>query len=149
MSDIVNYNDSTPAAPAGATNVKFQVSGTGPRTISAYLSTPYDLVFAYPGAPPAAYTLWIINFTRTVTYAANWGISRGACGSNPSATALYTISKNGGIVGTVSISTSGIFTFATSGGAVVTFNAGDKLTILTPAGDLTLADVTITLSGTR
>jgi hypothetical protein len=76
--------------------------------------------------------------------------SKGSVGANPTATATYIVSKNGTQVGTVAISTTGVFTFSTTGGTVVTLNPGDRLTVTAPATqDSTLSDVSITLAATR
>ena len=42
---LINLNDTTPAAPAGKTNVKWQADALSPRNVSAYIDTP---------APPVA-----------------------------------------------------------------------------------------------
>jgi hypothetical protein len=122
--------------------------GVGGITIAG--STPVcDVVFAYPGAPPNAVTFSLVIFARTVNFAANFAGSQGYCGAAPSASATYTFYKNGVACATAVINTSGTFTFSTTGGAPVSFAAGDKLTVLTPATDLTLSSVTMTLAGTR
>jgi hypothetical protein len=108
---------------------------------------PYDVTFALAGAPPNATIFQLISFPRAVTYLSNFGGSTGHCGTNPTATATYTVSKNGSLAGTVSIDTGGIFTFSTSG--AVSFAPGDVLSISTPSTDATLADVTMTFAGTR
>lgn len=110
---------------------------------------PYDVTFAYPGAPPNAQTVQLICFSRAIAFAANWAASRGHCGAVPTAAAVFTVQKNGATVGTITIATSGSFTFATIGGAIVSFAAGDTLAILTPPSDATLSSVTITFAGTR
>jgi len=110
----------------------------------------YDLVSSFVGNPGDGATVMILTFTRSVTFAANFSGSQGTVGTNPTATATYTVNKNGSSVGTIQISTAGAFTFATSGGAAVSFAAGDRLTITAPSPqDATLADVGITLAGTR
>lgn len=110
---------------------------------------PYDVTFAYAGAPPNATILQLICFSRPVTMSGNFAGSTGHCGGNPTATAVYTVYKNGATIGTVTISTSGAFTFATTFGASPSFALGDTLSILTPVTDATLSSVTMTFAGTR
>lgn len=110
---------------------------------------PYDVTFAYAGAPPNATVLQLICFRLPVTMAGNFAGSVGHCGGNPTSTAVYTVYKNGSVIGSVTISTGGVFTFATTGGASVSFAAGNTLSVLTPATDATLSSVTMTFAGTR
>ncbi len=70
----------------------------------------------------------------------------GSVGGNPTATAVYTVEVGVTTVGTVTISTGGVFSFATTGGVDQDFAAGDVLTIRAPAvADATLADITFVL----
>jgi VCBS repeat-containing protein len=62
---------------------------------------------------------------------------------------VYTLYKNASPIGTVTIATSGGFTFATTAEAAQSFVAGDTWSILTPAADATLSSVTMTFAGTR
>lgn len=116
---------------------------------SASTPQPYDITFAYPGAPPNATVLQLICFSRPVSMSGNFAGSTGHCGANPTATAVYTVYKNGSTIGTVTISTSGAFTFASTSGAAPSFAIGDTLSILTPITDATLSSVTMTFAGTR
>ena len=110
---------------------------------------PYDITFAYPGAPPNATVLQLICFSRAVAMSGNFAGSSGHCGGNPTSTAIFTVYKNGVQIGTVTIATGGGFTFATTGGAAQSFASGDTLSVLTPATDATLSSVTMTFAGTR
>jgi len=110
---------------------------------------PYDVVFSLPGAPGLA-TFLIVNFSRTVKFQANFAGSTGRVLTNPTATATFTLLKNGVSTGTVVVSTGGVVTFTSTGGNPVTFNSGDYLEITTPSPvDATLNDFEMTLSGTR
>jgi collagen type VII alpha len=109
-------------------------------------------VSAVAGKPSAGQLIMIYTVEATENFPANFATpnSYGTCGVNPTSTALYTVYKNGVSVGTISISTLGVFTFATTSGAAFTVNAGDRLTMIAPGTqDATLADVGITLVGTR
>ena len=149
---IIAFSPSTPAAPTGSKNVTPQTDGGSPlQKFSFNYDATYDVIFAYIGQPPNAYVVQLIAFPIGVTFPANFANSVGFCGTNPTATATYTLKKNhsGAVttVGTVVVSTGGAFTFASTGGAAQSFVAGDVLEILTPVADLTLADVTFTLHG--
>jgi hypothetical protein len=109
-------------------------------------------VSAVVGKPAAGQLVLIYTAEATETFPANFTgpQSYGSVGTNPTATAVYSIFKNATNVGTVSVSTSGVFTFATTGGVGFSLNAGDRLTMVAPGSqDATLSDVGITLVGTR
>lgn len=113
----------------------------------------FGVVSAVTGKPAASQIVAIYTAFSAETFPANFGSpnqSYGSVGTNPTATASYTVNKNGSSVGTISISTGGVFTFTTSGGTSFSLAAGDRLTIVAPSSqDTTLADVGITLVGTR
>ena len=154
----VNLNDTTPAAPAGKQNVQWQ--GGTPYTdpnngklvadVSAYVEAPiYDIWWSLPGMPDANIEYLIGKFGRTVNFPADFAGSVGKCLTSPAATAVFTLKKNGSSVGTVSISSSGVFTFSSSG-VPVSFAVGDYLTVVTPTvQDTALADAGFTLLGSR
>jgi hypothetical protein len=113
---------------------------------------PIFPVSAIAGMPSAGQLVCIYTAAASMTFPANFASpnSYGSLGANPTGTATYAIYKNGTLVGNVAISTSGVFTFTTVGGASFSLNAGDRLTIVAPGvQDATLADVGITLVGTR
>ena len=113
-------------------------------------SQPYDVVCSLVGKPSAGATVLLLTFTRAVTFAGNFSGSYGTVGTNPTATATYTVSKNGSSIGSAAISTSGVFTFTTTSGASQSFAAGDRLLITAPGTqDTTLSDVAMTFAGTR
>lgn len=144
----------TPAGPTAATGTNTTQLATTAfvQAQIAVASQPFLITYSLAGAPAASDTLYIdipSNLT-TVAFAANFAGSTGKCGTNPTASAVYTIQKNGTTVGTITISTSGTFTFATTGGTTVTCAASDELSIIAPATpDATLADVRFTVVGTR
>lgn len=130
----------------------------GAATDPAFLDfTAADLVLvplyigaALPGLPAAGQTVALLGLPVAGFFAANFTGSVGSVGTNPTATAVYTVKKNGSTIGTISISTGGVLTFATSGGTTQTFAANDRLSIIAPGpADATLADVEFILKGTR
>lgn len=149
----INFSNTTPAAPAGYSNILWQSDSNG--NVSGYYAggtgnNPYDVVCSYVGKPGAGATVLILTFTRTVSFPGNFAGSAGTVGANPAASATYLVNKNGTQIGTVVISTSGTFSFTTTSGAAQSFAAGDRLTVTAPASqDSTLSDVAITFAGTR
>lgn len=63
----------------------------------------------------------------------------------PSGAVVIDVQKNGSSIGSISIATTGVATFSTTGSAVEVFNTGDRLSLVAPADWLTLADLTVTL----
>jgi hypothetical protein len=128
------------------------VSGTWPNQTVSLGTQPFLVAYSLPGLPPDSYTYYvrIPSNLSTAGFPANFSNSNGAVGTNPTSTAVFTMKKNGSSVGTASISTSGTFTFATSGGSAITFSAGDEFSIIAPSPqDATLSDVRFVLAGTR
>lgn len=75
------------------------------------------------------------------------GDSRGYVTTNPAASAVFKIQKNGSDVGTITVSTGGTFTFALTA-SPTSFAAGDRLGILAPTNqDDAMADGIFTLVG--
>ncbi len=119
--------------------------GTGVST-----AAPYDIPCSLVGLPGAGATVLILTATRAVNFAANFSGAYGSVGFNPTSTATYTVKNGATTIGTVAISTSGVFTFATTGGTSQALAAGDRLTVTAPGSqDATLADVGFTFAGTR
>jgi hypothetical protein len=113
-------------------------------------STLYDVVVSFVAKPDAAGLIFLQTFPRVVTFAANFAGSYGTVRVNPTATATYSVKKNGSAIGTIVVSTGGVVTFTTSGGAAQAFNAGDRMTVEAPTPqDGTLADAAFTLAGAR
>jgi len=113
---------------------------------------PDRLASFLPGLPNAGQSVMGYAVAWPLTFPANFASpqSYGHCDTNPTATAVYTIYKNGSNVGTITISTSGIFTFATTGGVSFSCNPNDFIEVVAPGSqDATLANVGFTLVGTR
>lgn len=111
---------------------------------------PYDVAVGLSGKPGASALVLIFTAVRAVSFAGNFAGSSGTVGVNPTATATYTVSKNGSNIGTVAVSTGGTVTFTTTAGAAQSLAAGDRLTVTAPASqDATLSNVAFTLAGTR
>ena len=112
-------------------------------------ASPYDLGVSWSGALPASQVLLRYPFPRAVTFPAGLTGSQAVSAVAATAAATLTLAKNGTPIGTIDFAasaTSGTFTFASD----VSFAVGDTLTLTAPAAaDATLADVGISLAGTR
>jgi hypothetical protein len=145
------------------TTLKIQVSGGG-GSIGFYLDNiflqaqtgsaqpvvnPYDVVSFFSGVPGASETLARVVFTRQVSFPIALAGSYASAGTAATASTVVSILKNGVQFGTCTFGVGATTcTFASTVGAV--FAAGDVLTETAPvAPDATLADIAITLAGTR
>lgn len=114
-------------------------------------SADYDLAFYIGDKRPAGAVAYRHTFAKAVDFPANFGLSQADAVAGAAATAVFLIKKNGVQVGTLTFSTgSAAGAFATSGGAAVSFLAGDILEVTAPdPQDSTLTGVSITMAGSR
>jgi hypothetical protein len=111
--------------------------------------SPYDVGAFIPDKPEDGGEVCKFVAVRSVAFADDFAGAKGRCSVNPTSSAVFTISKNGAGIGSMTINTSGVFSFATTGGAV-SLVAGDYITLTAPTPqDATLADVAFTFKGTR
>lgn len=91
-------------------------------------------------------------FTAPVTFADDFALSVGRLrpsGANPATAQSFSILHNASAIGSMTISTAGVVTFATTGGALAVV-AGDELRIDAPAApDANIVGVSVTLIGTE
>ena len=113
-------------------------------------STFYDIGFLYAGGPPGASELlfkWIA--TRDLTLPADFSGAVGHIGTNPTSTFDMDVTLDGSSIGTISLSTGGVFAFTTTSGTVKAVAAGQRLEVVAPASaDATAADIALTLTAT-
>lgn len=168
-SQITSYQQIViPAANFGTggnlvTTLKVQVSGGG-GSIGFYLDNiflqaqtgsqqpivnPYDVVSFFSGVPGASEVLSRVVFSRQVSFPIALAGSYASAGTAATASTVVDIKKNGTGFGTCTFAISGTTcTFASTVGAL--FSTGDVLTVVGPgSADATLADIAITLAGTR
>ena len=114
-----------------------------------FAAKPFDVAIFAPGLGTAAQKLARFALARAVSFPSGATGSQAVASANATASTTFTLKKNGTAFGTVvygSGSSSGTFTITTT----TTFAAGDLLEVDGPATpDVTLADVGITLAGTR
>lgn len=109
---------------------------------------PYDTYTGFGATPGAGAVVDTLMFAREVTLPANLTGSVGTIGTNPSASMVLSLRDDGVEIGTITISTTGVFTFATTGGTEKVIAAGSKVTLVGPAtADTTAANADITIAG--
>lgn len=87
--------------------------------------------------------------TFGITIADDFAGSNADVRTNPASTAVFSVAKNGTTVGTISISTSGVATFNTTG-TTVSLAAGDTLSITPPSPeDTALEGVTFSIAAQK
>lgn len=119
----------------GGGAVKVTGSGSGG-------ATEADLGMFFPGAPGANALMFKFVANRAMQFPANFAGARGHIGTNPTALYTLTVANTGVTIGTIAISTGGVFTFATTAGAVIAIAAGDVITVAAPGStDATAADI--------
>lgn len=114
---------------------------------SASATTVYEVLITYIGTPTAQGWMGGIEFKRSVTFPVNWDASGGSVITNPGSDYAISVRKNGAVVGTITINSSGTFAFVTTGGATVSFISGDTMDLYGPSSVGTAANFKITLVG--
>lgn len=129
-------------------------------SISSGNDIDYGLAFFITSSPLTNETLCLHYMTENITIPANFSSSGGKVGTNATSTYVITVYKNptftagaitgGTTIGTISISNTGVLTFATTGGLSQALVAGDWLGFKGQTTvDPTLADFAITIRGAR
>lgn len=125
------------------------IAGSAISTVT-YVDIGFEVLDNDP--PTSSQILGSYPFTEGVNFAANFAGSQGkitSAGTNPAGTFTAIVKKNGAQVGTMVISTGGAFTFATTGGATVSFSTDDVLEVFGPAvADSSLLLFAFTFRGT-
>jgi len=101
----------------------------------------------YEGTPGADAFLGGHIFTADVTIPIDFEGGSGHCQTNPASTFTISVRKNDSEIGTVSISTGGAFTFATTSHVEVSFSVGDRLTFYGPHAPGVISDFFMTIEG--
>jgi VCBS repeat-containing protein len=110
----------------------------------------YDIGFYMNGAPTGAQEMFKITAARSFEFPDEFAGSVGDSGVNPTASTVLTVKRNGGSIGTITISTTGTFTFVSTATTVEAFAIGDELSVDNQAtADATAADISVTFKGNR
>lgn len=99
--------------------------------------TTFEVSCSFVPIPTNSETLGLFVFTQAVQFPADWSSAQYESATLPTASTTITIYKNptftgdeitgGTTAGTVVINTSGVATFATTGGTAVSFAVGDSI----------------------
>lgn len=112
--------------------------------------TLYDIGFFISGAPTNSQMVLRFKAPRAFILPGNASGSKGTVGTNPTSTAAFDVLKNGSSIGSISVSTGGVFTFTTTSGNPVSFAVDDILAIVAPtSADATMADIGVVFVMTR
>lgn len=116
---------------------------------SATGSNAYDIRSGFTSTPTSSEVLDTIMVGRALTIPANMSGSIGTIGTNPTGSFAIDVKDDGTTIGTITISTGGTFTFATTSGAEKSVAAGSVLTFVAPSStDATAANAVWTILGT-
>lgn len=106
------------------------------------------VAFFFTTTPTSSEVLLLYTACEAITFADNFAGSVADLGINPTTSFVLDVQVNGVSVGSITISTGGVFTFNTTAGALVLAN-GDQLKVVAPStADASVANVSITLKGT-
>ena len=145
---VKNATGATVDVPAGK-QALVHASGTGVTLVGAALTDGvYDFGMTALATPEAGALLGKVVLPHAVNLPANFTGARGHVETNPTASFDIMITRNGTSIGTVTIATSGAFSFATSGAAAVALAPGDVIRFVAPGtADATIAGIALTLVG--
>jgi len=131
------------AARAPAASALLKADGTDCHTVGG----GFEVAFFAPGAPLASQLLGGLVFSRRVVFPAAFNGSRGAAGTAATASASFTINRNGSSIGSIVFAASAtVASFAAAG--ETTCNPGDILSLTAPSpADAALANLYFNLRG--
>lgn len=108
----------------------------------------YDFGFAKADTPTASEVIGMVVIPRAVSFGADFDGAYGHCTTNPTAEFVISVERDGTEIGTITISTGGVFTFATTGHYPKDIGPGSVVTFVAPAGtDATIDGIAATLAG--
>lgn len=121
--------------------------------VSAALSistvvAPNDIDVIVFGAPEPSEVLARFVMARETTFPDNFAGSVGACGTNPATGCTFTIRRNGSSIGSVTVNSTGVFSFTTTGSGSMVFAVNDEITVEADSDPDGIEDVNFTLVGT-
>jgi hypothetical protein len=134
------------------TNIGIPVIGTDSIIFSVIGSaiTPYLAALFVGGVPPTSSLIWRLITTEVGFYFPdNFVESKGRVATNPTATTDFDVRRNGTTIGTISVSTAGVFTFSTVGSTTEVFVEDDVLDVVSPATLNGLTDLAVSWRGFR
>lgn len=108
---------------------------------------PYSVPWGFTFPPLESEIMLIHVFAEGVTFPPQFSGSRGSVGVSPSSTTVFSILRDGGVVGSIEVGVNGMVSFQSSGPVV--FSPGQTLTIIGPPTTTTIENSAFTLLGTR
>lgn len=129
-------------------NVLFTVDGIIAESGLASTTTYYEVAVSYTGTPGAQAIMAVHQMIRSATFPVNFSGADASVGTNPGASYVVSIQNEGVEIGTCTFDTSGVPTFATTGGATKSAAFGDRITFVGPSAVGTAANFGITLVAT-
>ena len=124
-------------------------SASASKWVNTTIVNPYDMLMYSPGVPGNSADMSRLIMARAVTLPASLTGSYASSDTAATASTVLTLTKNGTSIGSVNFAaaaSTGTFTFSSA----VTFAAGDILKLVNQStADVTLANISVTLVGTR
>lgn len=109
----------------------------------------YDVQGGFAATPTSSEIVTTAAIVRGLNIPANMSGSGGTISTNPTSSMVLSVKDDGTEIGTITISTGGAFTFATTSGTAKTVAAGSILTVVGPGtADATAAGCAFTILGT-
>lgn len=137
------------AAPNDGTGDPLRTAGEKINDNFDELYGAFTIGTGFEETPTASYVIARYTFADAIDFADDFAGFQGNIDTNPTSSFVIDIALNGSPVGTITISTGGAFTPATTGSALSCV-AGDEILITAPATpDATAAGASFTLKGTR
>ena len=137
--------DATTFLTPGVTG--FVLASGGTSAAPTWRAEIYDLALSITGKPTASAIVLSFTTVRAFSLPSSFTSSVAVAGTAATGSTVFTISKNGSSIGTITFAISG--TTGTFSGAGGSFTSGDLLQVTAPSSqDTTLADIGITLVAT-
>jgi hypothetical protein len=134
---------------AGFTGSQGGIGYTGSAGITLS-NFPYDIRFAFVSAPTSSQIIDTVLIARGITFSSNLSGSLGRVAINPTSTFVMELKANDVTIGSISVSTSGVFTFSTVDGTSKIIAAGTVLTLHAPVTpNAAISNLTMTIYGSE
>lgn len=158
------YSQSSDGTGAAGNLAAFTTDVSSPGTLTDGGPNLFCVVAIFPGKPTASAQIEAVipgNLPHGVIFPANFQFSGGYVKTPPAAAVTFIVNRSqaGGAglqIGTVTLSTTGVFTFATSAGSAISFASfvapalPDTFIVVAPSTpDANMSDVSMTFYGKR
>lgn len=116
--------------------------------VSRQSGVVYDIACDFPNTPEADEVILRLPIVRSISLNADFAGSEGVVAVNPTGSFVITVKADATTIGTITISTGGAFTFATTSGTAKTLAIGEVLTFVAPgSADATIEGIAVTILG--